>query len=240
MFQCERCGACCRAIGRSVIYRHLDCGDGTCSHLDKDTNDCKIYHDRPIICRVEDAYLAGLFDKMNISEREFYEMNRKICNALKKAELLRRIFVSDMKEKLVAEFKDIFGYAWNAEDAYEPRLLNAKERICQGKYRTSEIIEIVDTSINSNGKEGLVLTVDSVCVKDSGNSTSKFIAKYADIDYTYINEDSFLGVDITALELNMKYGVTYKISITKIDRDDLRAFIDCAKNLYQEDEKLEW
>lgn len=102
------------------------------------------------------------------------------------------------------------------------------------------MIDITDTSISSNGKSGLVLTVDSVCVKDSANSTSKFIARYEDIDYTYMNKDRFLGMDITALELNMKYGAKYRISIDAINKEKLMEFIDYAISLYQEDEKLEW
>lgn len=116
---------------------------------------------------------------------------------------------------------------------------NAVDYICQGNCRKEDVIAIVDTSISSKGKSGLVLTVDSVCVKDSTNSTTKFIAKYEDIDYTYINEDKFLGVDITALELNMKYGTQYRISIDQISKRRLMEFLDYASSLYQEDE-LEW
>ncbi|MCP6652160.1 hypothetical protein NL518_29120, partial [Klebsiella pneumoniae] len=82
----------------------------------------------------------------------------------------------------------IFGFA--PGDDYAPRVRNALEIICQGKYREADLLDITDTSIMSNGKSGLVLTLDSVCVKDSGNSTSKFIARYEDIDYMHMNEDS--------------------------------------------------
>lgn len=146
--------------------------------------------------------------------------------------------MSDKKLILINKFEEIFEFT--PGDDYEPRVRNAREIICQGKYKKDEIIEIVDTSISSNGKSGLVLTVDSVCVKDAGNSTTKFIAKYEDIDYTRMNEDSFLGVDITALELIMKYGTTYRISIYEHRRDELMEFIDYAIDLYQEDDKLEW
>lgn len=146
--------------------------------------------------------------------------------------------MSDIKSALIKKFEEIFGYA--PGDDYAPRVNNARQIICQGKYKKDDIIEIEDTSIGSNGKSGLVLTVDSICVKDSGNFTSKFIARYEDIDYTYINEEKFLGSDISALELNMKYGSKYKISIFKRKRDELMEFIDYAISLYQEDEKLEW
>lgn len=145
--------------------------------------------------------------------------------------------MSSIKEALKEKFESIFGY--EPGDDYEPRVRNARSIICQGKYSKDDIIEIWDTSIGGNGKSGLVLTVDSVCVKDAGNFTTKFIAKYADIHYTHINRDRFLGMDLTALELEMKYGSTYKISIDKMNKDDLMDFIDYAISLYEED-KLEW
>ena len=144
----------------------------------------------------------------------------------------------DIKSALKEKFEEIFGYA--PGDDYAPRVNNAKEIICQGKYKKDDMIHITDTSISSNGKSGLVLTIDSVCVKDSANSTSKFIAKYEDIDYTYMNEEKFLGVDITALELNMKFGTKYKISIDKMSKYKLMDFIDYAMTLYEENQKLEW
>ncbi|MNP46834.1 hypothetical protein D3C76_1408590 [compost metagenome] len=86
----------------------------------------------------------------------------------------------------------------------------------------------------------MVLSTDSVYVKEATNFTSKFIAKYEDIDYTNINQDRFLGADITALELNMKYGSKYSISIDKLSRRKLMEFLDYAKSLCNEDDKLEW
>jgi hypothetical protein len=146
--------------------------------------------------------------------------------------------MSDIKDALVAKFKEIFGY--EPGDVYETRIRNARSVICQGKYKEEDMIEVWDTSIMANGKSGLVLTVDSVCVNASENFTHKFIAKYADIDYTHMEEDSFLGVDISSLNLEMKYGSTYKISLDAFDRDDMMEFIDYAKSLYEEEDKLEW
>lgn len=146
--------------------------------------------------------------------------------------------MSDIKSALRNKFEEIFGYA--PGDDYAPRVSNARTIICQGKYSKDDIIEIVDTSISSNGRSGLVLTVDSVCVKDAGNSTSRFIARYEDIDYTYFHEERFLGVDISALELNMKYGTQYRISIDQISKRKLMEFLDYAISLYGEEDKLEW
>ena len=141
---------------------------------------------------------------------------------------------SDLKEKLVAKFVELFGYA--PGDDYEPRIRNALATICQDEYAEEELVEIVDTSILSNGKAGLVLTVDAVCVDDSANNTSRFIANYEDIDYTYIRKDEFWGMDISALELNMKDGTVNKISIDKLNREKLMDFIDYAMSLGGGDE----
>ncbi|WP_256224184.1 hypothetical protein [Paenibacillus sp. 1_12] len=146
--------------------------------------------------------------------------------------------MSDLKLAFEDKFEELFGYKpWNGD---EKQVRNALEIICQGKSKKDEIIAIIDTSISTNGKSGMVLTLDSVYVKDAGNSTSKFIAKYEDIESTYINEDRFLGVDITALELNTNYGTQYRISIDKISKRKLMEFLDYASSLYQEDDKLEW
>lgn len=140
--------------------------------------------------------------------------------------------MSDIKSALIEKYEEIFGYA--PGDDYAPRVKNAREIMCQGKYNKDDIIDITDTSIMSNGKSGLVLTVDSVCVKDMGNYTSRFIAKYEDIDYTYYDRDK------RVLEINMKFDSKYEISISAINKENLMEFIDYAISLYQEDDKLEW
>lgn len=138
--------------------------------------------------------------------------------------------MDDIKSKLEKKFEEIFGHV--PGDDYEPRIKNARVAICQERYKRDDIIEIFDTSIGSNGKSGLVLTVDSVCVKYAGNSTSKFIAKYSKIDHTYMNKQKFLGLDISALQLHMKNGSKYEISIDAINKNKLKEFIDYAIELY--------
>ncbi|WP_021168228.1 hypothetical protein SOV_52320 [Sporomusa ovata DSM 2662] len=220
-------------VTRNDIYKYLNRGDGVCIYFNCATKLCSIYKERPIICRVDDAYEQYFRNEFTL--QEYYEENYKACEKFKKMDGVK---MSNIKAALQAKFEGIFGFA--PGDDYAPRVRNALEIICQGKYREADLLDITDTSIMSNGKSGLVLTLDSVCVKDSGNSTSKFIARYEDIDYMHMNEDSFLGVDITALELNMKYGTTYRISIDKINKDKLMEFINYAISLYENDEKLEW
>lgn len=77
MFSCERCGCCCRKVGRVDFAKHLALQDGICKYLDKQTNLCKIYEDRPIFCRVDDFYDEFLSDKM--SREDFYRKNKINC-----------------------------------------------------------------------------------------------------------------------------------------------------------------
>lgn len=81
MFKCERCGCCCRNLDKSSIYASLDRGDGTCKYLKG--NDCSIYQERPLLCRVDECYdkfFSHLMDK-----EDYYRMNKTACDNLKKS-----------------------------------------------------------------------------------------------------------------------------------------------------------
>ncbi len=79
MFKCDKCGLCCRNIGKSEFYKELDRGDGVCRYLRG--NLCGIYESRPILCRVDEGYEA--FFKSAMSKEEYYALNYKICEKLK-------------------------------------------------------------------------------------------------------------------------------------------------------------
>ncbi len=79
MFQCERCGQCCRHLDRSEIYKELNRGDGVCIYL-KD-NLCSIYETRPLLCRVDESY--EYYFKELYSKQEYYELNYKACKKIK-------------------------------------------------------------------------------------------------------------------------------------------------------------
>lgn len=79
-FICDKCGECCRHLNNSEIYRALDRGDGVCRFLSG--NLCSVYNNRPIICRVDDAYEQ--FFKYKYSKEEYYKMNYQACSILKK------------------------------------------------------------------------------------------------------------------------------------------------------------
>ena len=82
MFNCEKCGSCCRHLNLSKLFSDLDRGDGICKFLNG--NLCSIYDDRPLKCRVDEAYCAWFKDEISIDE--YYHLNYKMCNIIKKLE----------------------------------------------------------------------------------------------------------------------------------------------------------
>lgn len=79
-FPCFSCGKCCQRVSSNPQGKYLDRGDGTCRHFDDSTKHCKIYNDRPLICRVEayyKAYLTHIY-----SWQEYVEMNLSVCHQL--------------------------------------------------------------------------------------------------------------------------------------------------------------
>ena len=83
LFDCDRCGACCRNVHLSDLGAELNRGDGVCKNFDEATRLCKIYAERPIFCNVDAYYEKFLSRKM--SRSEFHELNKKICHQLKGA-----------------------------------------------------------------------------------------------------------------------------------------------------------
>lgn len=82
MFSCDRCGCCCRNLDKSDVYVELDRGDGTCKYLIG--NDCSIYENRPILCRVDECY--ELYFKNQLEKEEYYRLNKDMCKKLRNTE----------------------------------------------------------------------------------------------------------------------------------------------------------
>ena len=82
MFECERCGCCCRRVGEVFFAKSMALSDGCCKYFDKKTNLCTIYEERPIFCRVDEYYEKFLSDK--ITREEFYRQNKEICRQFQK------------------------------------------------------------------------------------------------------------------------------------------------------------
>lgn len=79
MFDCDKCGECCRNLDKSPIYSELDRGNGTCRYLIG--NLCSVYEERPMLCRIDESY--DLLFKDRITRDEFYELNHSFCIKLK-------------------------------------------------------------------------------------------------------------------------------------------------------------
>lgn len=79
MFQCDRCGKCCRNLKLSALYSDLDRGDGVCKYLVD--NLCSIYETRPLKCRIDESY--QMFFSEQITKEEYYRLNYESCSILK-------------------------------------------------------------------------------------------------------------------------------------------------------------
>ena len=82
MFNCTKCGQCCRNLNFSPLYKHLDRGDGICKYLDNKSSLCTIYKNRPIECNIETMYEC-YFSK-NMSKEEYYQLNYAACKKFQK------------------------------------------------------------------------------------------------------------------------------------------------------------
>lgn len=81
MFQCDKCGLCCRSLSGIDLFKDLDRGDGICIHFDEKTNLCKIYDSRPLFCRVDECYVQ--FFSTVMTREEYENENYTACIELK-------------------------------------------------------------------------------------------------------------------------------------------------------------
>lgn len=79
MFECMRCGICCRKIDKIPELSKFHVGDGVCIYL-SDENLCEIYSNRPDICNVEKMYET--YYKGIMSKEEYLHLNMEGCNIL--------------------------------------------------------------------------------------------------------------------------------------------------------------
>jgi uncharacterized protein len=79
-FPCNSCSLCCQNIGHIEPLRQNDRGDGVCKYLEN--NQCSIYEDRPLICRIDDMY-DQVYHKY-FSKHDYYVENAKSCKILQK------------------------------------------------------------------------------------------------------------------------------------------------------------
>jgi len=78
----------------------MDRGDGVCVNFDITKKQCKVYEERPLICRIEESYeeqYVNFYSKV-----DFYVLNAKACNQLQDAAGLP----ADMRVDLALLTKD--------------------------------------------------------------------------------------------------------------------------------------
>lgn len=81
MFDCKKCGQCCRNIGKTGLLKEFENEKGECIHL-TENNLCDIYESRPDICNVEKMFELFFKDKMTYDE--YLTENYKACAKLQK------------------------------------------------------------------------------------------------------------------------------------------------------------
>ena len=81
MFDCDRCGICCKHIAGIPHLVEYDNGFGECMYLDEN-NLCRIYTSRPLMCNVDEYYNHHLINVM--SRESWYRINEEACTHLKR------------------------------------------------------------------------------------------------------------------------------------------------------------
>ncbi|MEE4148853.1 YkgJ family cysteine cluster protein [Pseudomonas viridiflava] len=79
-FGCNRCMECCRRVNLLPETAAMDRGDGACRHLDEVRGACRIYENRPDICRVDRQY--ALHYQQAMTWEAFVKMNEAGCEKL--------------------------------------------------------------------------------------------------------------------------------------------------------------
>ncbi len=81
VFECDKCGLCCRHIKDIKELENFMLDDESCINLDKTSNLCKIYDRRPDICRVDEMFKKVFYKFM--SKEEYLNLNILSCEKLK-------------------------------------------------------------------------------------------------------------------------------------------------------------
>lgn len=71
---------CCKRVHLLAETASLDRGDGICRHFDDDLKRCRIYQQRPDICRVDRQYELHYSSAMTWDA--FVELNQSACKTL--------------------------------------------------------------------------------------------------------------------------------------------------------------
>ena len=77
MFPCTKCGICCKNLNEHDLYKEMDRGDGICINLNESDDLCRIYKDRPLICRIDEMHEAYF---KNIKKEDYILSNVMACH----------------------------------------------------------------------------------------------------------------------------------------------------------------
>lgn len=80
MFDCHKCGNCCKNLHLNSLYSDLDRGDNICKYFDEMKNLCSIYERRPLICNVDKMYESYFKNLMTLDE--YYDKNKEGCKKI--------------------------------------------------------------------------------------------------------------------------------------------------------------
>ena len=78
-FPCTKCGQCCMNISKVEQLIDDHSGNGICIFYRENVG-CKIYQNRPDVCRIDEGYIKFFSSHMSI--QEFYQKNAQVCNQL--------------------------------------------------------------------------------------------------------------------------------------------------------------
>lgn len=84
-FPCSQCGECCRRVNLLSETARLDRGDGVCMHFDEQERLCRIYLERPLICRVDLQFDRNYRHIMTWDA--FVDLNQKACRRLQDSQV---------------------------------------------------------------------------------------------------------------------------------------------------------
>ena len=79
LYDCKRCGMCCRRVDLVPGMELYNRGDGVCKHL-QDDNLCAIYEKRPDLCNGQYVYKTYYSD---MTVTEYHKMIARYCEKIR-------------------------------------------------------------------------------------------------------------------------------------------------------------
>lgn len=186
MFECDKCGLCCKNISNIPIISSLDRGDGICKNYDDETRLCKIYENRPLACNV-DLGFEKYFSKFYTKE-EYYKLNYELCEKMKKEEQDKKQEICQLSVN-IANFIPILNKWLNVADFWIYELTaNAIDSINKYKYyRKSDSKDDFKFSIDIDKEKRIIIFSDNG-IGMTANDIKKYLCTFA-----YSNSFNFVN-----------------------------------------------